>query len=104
MVHFVAGDPLPDTLTLIVRKRLIFACLIFVARTDYENILTAKISRFTVSLQLCIYSHDSGANSAAIVGGGVGAGVGVTVLLIITIVTVVAICVCIKRSREKSKL
>ena len=28
--------------------RLIFACLIFVARTDNENILTAKISRFTV--------------------------------------------------------
>ena len=28
--------------------RLNFACLIFVARGDYENILTAKISRFTV--------------------------------------------------------
>ena len=28
--------------------RLNFACLIFVARDDYENILTAKISRFTV--------------------------------------------------------
>ena len=30
--------------------RLNFACLIFVARDDYENILTAKISRFTVVL------------------------------------------------------
>ena len=28
--------------------RLNFACLIFVARDDNENILTAKISRFTV--------------------------------------------------------
>ena len=28
--------------------RLNFVCLIFVARDDYENILTAKISRFTV--------------------------------------------------------
>ena len=30
--------------------RLNFACLIFVARDDYENILTAKISIFTVAL------------------------------------------------------
>ena len=32
--------------------RLNFACLIFVARDEYENILTAKISRFTVFLVL----------------------------------------------------
>ena len=30
---------------------LIFAGLIFVARTDYEIILTAKISQFTVCVQ-----------------------------------------------------
>ena len=41
-------SPLPGTLTLIMRMRLKFTCLIFVSRTDYENILTAKISRFTV--------------------------------------------------------
>ena len=31
--------------------RLNFACLILVARDDYENILTAKISRFTVQVE-----------------------------------------------------
>ena len=31
-----------------MRMRLNFTCLIFVARNDYENILTVKISRFTV--------------------------------------------------------
>ena len=45
LIIFVVGDPLLGTLTLIMRMRL---SLIFVARTDYENILTAKISRFTV--------------------------------------------------------
>ena len=42
----IGGDPLPYTLSLYMR--LIFVCLIFVARTDYENKLTTKISRFTV--------------------------------------------------------
>ena len=42
--NFVRGDPLPYTLMLCVK----FSRLIFVARTDYENILTTKISRFTV--------------------------------------------------------
>ena len=46
----VDSDPLLGTLMLTMRMRLNFACLNFVARTDYmyENILTAKISRFTV--------------------------------------------------------
>ena len=37
--------------------RLNFACLIFVARDDYENILTAKISRFTAHAGIIIIMH-----------------------------------------------
>ena len=36
---------------LIIRCKTIFAKFIFVALDDYENILTTKISRFTVCLQ-----------------------------------------------------
>ena len=37
MLNNLDGNPLPGTLTLIMRMQLNFACLIFVARTDYEN-------------------------------------------------------------------
>ena len=40
-------NQLPLTVYIIV-MRLFFVCLIFVARTDYENKSTTKISRFTV--------------------------------------------------------
>ena len=45
---FVGGDPLPYMLTLIMRMCLNSVCLILVLSADYENILTTKISRFTV--------------------------------------------------------
>ena len=47
-VNYRRGRLLRHTITLGIRMRLIFACLVFVAKTDYENILTTKFSRFTV--------------------------------------------------------
>ena len=41
---------------LTMRMRLNFACFIFVARTDYENILTAKISRCARNEILHVYN------------------------------------------------
>ena len=38
----------PLTVYINVMLFFFFACLIFVAKTDYENILTTKIFRFTV--------------------------------------------------------
>ena len=40
-----------------------FTCLIFVVRTDYENTIPAKISRFTVPCSL----HEWGASSLGLV-------------------------------------
>ena len=44
---FADSDPLLGTLTSITRMQLNFTCF-NIARSDYENILTAKISRFMV--------------------------------------------------------
>ena len=50
--NFRRNDPFPCTLTV---KCACFVWLIFVDKDNYENILTTKISRFTVIIICCIH-------------------------------------------------